>query len=97
MNALYVFWDYFIQSREITGYLLLGYVKGVDTFAHLFPNLVVIRGNIRIANKYSLMVWSNDHLEHVSRHLNVYIYKCDICREYLCVCVRAFDLQTLYI
>ena len=45
----------FPDLREVTGYVLLAYVNGLQTLRHIFPNLTVIRGQDLIYN-YALLV-----------------------------------------
>ncbi|XP_053679248.1 insulin-like receptor [Anopheles nili] len=47
---------------EITGYLLLFRVNGLQTLGQLFPNLTVIRGN-ELANNYALVVYELMHIK----------------------------------
>ncbi|XP_040162955.1 insulin-like receptor isoform X2 [Anopheles arabiensis] len=47
---------------EITGYLLLFRVNGLQTLGQLFPNLTVIRGS-ELANNYALVVYELMHIK----------------------------------
>uniref|UniRef100_A0A182P5U1 Tyrosine-protein kinase receptor n=1 Tax=Anopheles epiroticus TaxID=199890 RepID=A0A182P5U1_9DIPT len=51
---------------EITGYLLLFRVNGLQTLGQLFPNLTVIRGS-ELANNYALIVYELMHIKN-ARH-----------------------------
>ncbi|XP_049298689.1 insulin-like receptor isoform X1 [Anopheles funestus] len=52
----------FPNLTEITGYLLLFRVNGLETLGQLFPNLTVIRGN-ELANNYALVVYELMHIK----------------------------------
>ncbi|XP_035790294.1 insulin-like receptor [Anopheles albimanus] len=47
---------------EITGYLMMFRVNGLQTLAKLFPNLTIIRGNM-LANRYALVIYELMHLK----------------------------------
>lgn len=51
--------------KEITGFLLIYRVEGISSLGEILPNLVVIRGNELLFDKYSFVVMENIFLKNL--------------------------------